>query len=456
MLITALLPFFLTQNTKKMYTISRYAHFFVSTRKEHLAYCSRSNSFMRLTPDLYDFLVQCKTDSKLIDKLDSKLNDALKKHKIVVRKGDDDIYILKRQFADDATAYNTSSIGLVIAPTSACNFRCHYCFEKNKPNLQMNDTTIQQLITFINKHQGVNNIDITWYGGEPLLAFERLQKIYQAILTTNIPIKDHGIVTNGYLFDKNVIDYFKDKNLKSIQITLDGDQKRHDSIRTPIGTNDGSYNVILSNIERILKELPQTTLAIRVNIDKDNINSYELIFRELIQRFNNDNLLVYPGFLRIDNQTGTALSCSAIDRPEANHFDFEMIKKNVNSGNIYPTLSCGSGCCATVINSYVIGPDGEFYKCWNDMGDPNRAIGHIGQEQLSNPELFYKYMVGSKWYHNSDCVKCFFLPICSSSCAYYRLRNKYEGGQYNLCQCMQKSDNLLNETLEYWLYNQKK
>ena len=439
-----------------MNVISQYTHQFISSKGEYLIYCSRSNSFLKLTPELYAFLDRCKAQPDLLEELDTELMQVLKQHKIAVPQGHDDLYLLKRQFADDATAYDPTAIGLVIAPTSACNFRCGYCFEKHKPNVSMDDATIDQLVAFIKRHSGINNIDITWYGGEPLIAFDRLQQIYHIIQAIGIPIRDHGIITNGYLFDQKVIDFFKDKDLKSIQITLDGDQERHDSIRTPIGSSAGSYDIILANVERILHGLPSTTVAIRVNIDKDNMHTYEPLHRELTQRFNSDRLLVYPGFLRIDNQTGTALGCSAIDRPEADRFDFELMKKNISDGSIYPTLSHGGGCCATAINSYVVGPSGEFYKCWNDMGDPNRAIGHIGQEQLSNPELFYKYMVGSKWYHNSDCVKCFFLPICSSSCAYYRLRNKYEGGQYNLCQCMQKSDNLLNETLEYWLYNQKK
>lgn len=40
------------------------------------------------------------------------------------------------------------------------------------------------------------------------------------------------------------------------------------------------------------------------------------------------------------------------------------------------------------------------------------------------------------------------------SCAYYRLRNQYEGGQYTLCQCLQKTPNMLNKCLEYW-YNHR-
>ena len=29
----------------------------------------------------------------------------------------------------------------------------------------------------------------------------------------------------------------------------------------------------------------------------------------------------------------------------------------------------GKGCSATHLNSFLIGPLGELYKCWNELGD---------------------------------------------------------------------------------------
>jgi uncharacterized protein len=109
-----------------------------------------------------------------------------------------------------------------------------------------------------------------------------------------------------------------------------------------------------------------------------------------------------------------------------------------------------------VVNSYVIGPSGEIYKCWNDVSDDNKIIGYINQEKMTNSNLLYRYIVGAKWYHNKDCKKCFFLPICNGYCAWYRLRNMYENGKYVLCDCLQKAPNMLNKSLEELYENTQK
>lgn len=47
------------------YRVSKYTYQFVSSRNDYLLYCSNSNSFIKLTSDLYDFLKECKEDYNL-------------------------------------------------------------------------------------------------------------------------------------------------------------------------------------------------------------------------------------------------------------------------------------------------------------------------------------------------------------------------------------------------------
>ena len=42
---------------------------------------------------------------------------------------------------------------------------------------------------------------------------------------------------------------------------------------------------------------------------------------------------------------------------------------------VYPLLQKDRDCCATVINAYIIGTEGEFYKCWDDVTDNSKIIG---------------------------------------------------------------------------------
>ena len=319
----------------------------------------------------------------------------------------------------------------------------------------MDEEIIEHLISFIKLHSEAQGFGITWYGGEPLLAFEVIQKILNRIRAEiNIPLKGHSIITNGYYFTDKVIQFFKEYPLNSIQITLDGNKERHNSLRKQKITGEGTYDRIITNIDNILDELPNTKVSIRVNIEKNNIQDFLDAHQYLTNRWKDKNIVIYPGILRIDNEDMTALACNALDRWETNELLFELSKNKIIDSAIYPELHWNKNCCATKTDSYIIGPRGEIYKCWNDVSDDQKIIGYINNDTLTNPSLLYRYLIGSKWYHNSDCKDCFFLPICHGTCAWYRLRNLYEKGKYDICDCLQKSPEMLNKCLEYYYNNQ--
>ena len=125
------------------------------------------------------------------------------------------------------------------------------------------------------------------------------------------------------------------------------------------------------------------------------------------------------------------MAFNAISTDEAQEFTFELSKIINPDESLYPNLVLSSACTATNIYSFIVGSKGEIYKCWNDVGDEKRVIGNIAEDNLLNPNLLYRYVVGYKWYHNEDCKKCFYLPVCSGQCAWYVLRNQYENGKYN-------------------------
>lgn len=437
------------------YVISKYTYQFITTMGEYLIYCSRNNSFLKLTADMYNFLEKCKTNKSLIHKLDSDVLSLFLQYKIVVAENGDHDFLLKHQFEEDQITYYRSSLGLVLVPTMACNFDCPYCFEIDKRASRMSDNTIEELILFIKKHTDAKQLNITWYGGEPLLAFDLIEKILDRIhKEISIPLKRHSIITNGYYFNDKVVDFFKKYPLDSIQITLDGKKERHDNIRKLKNSGDGSFDRLIANMDKIVNALPNTKLAVRVNVEKSNLQDYYYLHSMLSERWKGHRVIIYPGLLRIDNNDGTALACNAIDRWESHELYYNLRVSKRLKEPLYPRLFTERGCCATVVNSYIIGTMGEIYKCWNDVSDNSRIIGYINQEKLTNPNLYYRYVVGSKWYYNKACVECFFLPICRGECAYYRLKNQYNNGKYILCQCMQKAPHMLNKCLEYWYDNQ--
>ena len=395
-------------------------------------------------------MLKCKEDPNLLDELDDKLIELFISNKIMVKPDEDNDFLLEHHFTTDLISYSNRRLGLVVAPTIGCNFDCPYCFEPGKKSYTMTEEIIDDLILFIKKHKEANLLDLVWYGGEPLLAFKKIQTILRRI-RDEVPIKlgNHDIITNGYYFTPQVIEFFKEFPLDTIQITFDGGRERHNNLRKQKKTGEPTYDHIIENIDRIVDELPGTQIHLRINIEKSNVNDFIEGKEFFEKRWKNKDLIVYPGILRIENEDETAIAFSAMNKWESANFLYDINEKGVFKTDIYPKIRLAKNCCATRLNSYIVGPRGEIYKCWNDVSDDNKIVGYINQEKLTNPKLLYRYLVGSKWYANSECIECFFLPICNGNCAWYALKNVYDKGEYIICDCMQKSPEMLNKSLEY-------
>lgn len=104
-----------------------------------------------------------------------------------------------------------------------------------------------------------------------------MSEIYDRIgKDCKIKIINHSIVTNGYLINDNVIDFFRRANLKHIQITLDGCEENHNKTRFLKADHSDTYNKIVSNILKTAKELPSISINVRVNINKKNSDELHL------------------------------------------------------------------------------------------------------------------------------------------------------------------------------------
>jgi hypothetical protein len=65
--------------------ISKYVYFFISAQNDHLIYCSRTNSFLKVSAGLYDYLSECGKDNLRIDESDDELIELLKNNNMLNR-----------------------------------------------------------------------------------------------------------------------------------------------------------------------------------------------------------------------------------------------------------------------------------------------------------------------------------------------------------------------------------
>lgn len=438
--------------------ISRYSYFFKTSKSVYLAYSSKTNCFMELSKQLFETLIQKIKDQsyEIPHGIPKNTLDILEHEGIICGCNDDDDYVIKSQFITQSVQHDTSKLNLVLVPTLNCNFNCPYCFENGKRAKIMSDDTINHLINFIKELGGTKELTITWYGGEPLLAFPVIKKILNRISQeSSIKIVKHSMITNGYLINDKVIKLFQEYPLDSIQITLDGTKERHNKLRALKANNAPTYNRIIENIGLVANNLTNTELHVRVNIDKNNANDFFQIYDEFKTKFNNNsNIIVYPGIIRLENEEKTNVIEPAFGRWDTAYLLYELYSKGILKGDVYPSHRVAKTCCAMCVNSYIIGPMGEIYKCWNDVSDESKVIGHIDQHEIENKTLYYRYHEGCAWYNDPVCKSCFFLPICNGKCAWYNERNIYHGANFNLCQCLQKAPGLLDKCLEYYYESQ--
>lgn len=122
---------------------------------------------------------------------------------------------------------------------------------------------------------------------------------------------------------------------------------------------------------------------------------------------NSNNVIVYPGIIRLENKEMTNTVEPAFGRWETANFLYDIYSKGILKGEVYPSLGISKTCCASCINSFIIGPQGEIYKCWNDVSDKTKVVGYINRKGIVNKELYYRYHIGCEWYNDTECRKCF-------------------------------------------------
>lgn len=185
----------------------------------------------------------------------------------------------------------------VIFPTTDCNARCFYCFEKGYKRLNMSEHTAVDVANYIIKVSKGKRIKLNWFGGEPLFNSDAIDTICSSLMSKNIDYFSH-MVSNGYLFDDETIQKSKQIwKLKSVQITLDGSETIYNKTKAYIYKNvESPFKTVYRNIGKLL--LNDIRVKIRLNMDMHNIEDlYELIDMLYNDYRHFENLTIYPAIL---------------------------------------------------------------------------------------------------------------------------------------------------------------
>lgn len=400
---------------------SKYSYLFQEANSYYI-YNSLSNSFAELDSETYALISQQIEGNNGVNIQDESLKETLMKMKVIVDNEQDEYLRLKYKYL--LRRFTNSQLSLTINPTLDCNFACPYCFEGEHPQVYMSDQVENSIVSFVKKHKNIKTLTVTWFGGEPLLAFRRMKSLTQKFLELGLDY-EAGMITNGYLLTDRVIEHLDDMKIKSIQVTVDGLRDVHDSRRCLKGGHP-TFDRIIENIKHTHAACPDIKLNVRVNIDHTN----EQGFLELYKMFQEEELqgiYLTPAFVDdIDN-----INKCVLNSEEQNAYINRLLRENgIVFDRFYPAPRLE--CFVRNPNSVVIGPEGELYKCWNDVGIKEKIYGYL-DKGVTNEILLLRYLIASDPFDDAKCKKCLLLPVCGGGCPYERIKRDYENSNINVC-----------------------
>ena len=324
--------------------------------------------------------------------------------------------------------FDNKTLGLVIAPTLACNFACPYCFE-NRINKKMSEAVQDKIIEFVEQHaeSGTKILDVTWYGGEPLIFPDVIDGITSRIRPIlkkyNMAFKAY-IITNGYLANEKNIDVFLKNNIKGAQITIDGTPDIHNQRRI-LNNGAPTFDIIVNNIKILLKN--NINITIRINVDKTNETELENLLKILNkEKLNKCNVVLgqVQSFTRV---------CKSIESTCVNKFEFRLLEykfagllEKYNFKNPYAKIELYKKniyCGALRRDYYVIDAEGFAYKCWNDISFEEKTVLKLGEKQTKQMLMNEAKYLTNNPFNNKICYQCIELPLCQGGCPFMEVAN---------------------------------
>ncbi|MCC8145205.1 MAG: radical SAM protein, partial [Bacteroidales bacterium] len=301
---------------------------------------------------------------------------------------------------------------LTINPTEDCVFNCWYCVQHTYNRGGMSKETVENIkkhIEYMVKEEKITGIFLDWFGGEPLMYFDEVvYPISKYALETGLPVTQH-ITTNAYLIDKEMVEKMKEIKLNSFQITIDGDEKRHNKIRNVNGKP--SYSRIMENIHLILEYIPNAVITLRINYDDVtlNVSNMDSVLDAIKPEYRKQvcvNLqrvrqTIKPHLMQ-ENKTILNLGDS-------------ILKKGYILDMTGPySLRQTTKCYADRLYYAVINYDGKIYKCTVNM---NREAGILTESGkiIWDQDILAK-LYGTATFENEKCLACKLLPMCLGTC----------------------------------------
>lgn len=152
---------------------------FVFTYKDkYYTYNTLSNALLEIDKEIYNTLFSLSDNKNILSKnvFEAEIIDDLYRNNIITDSDKDDFLTYKSIMYKQRS--QQTSMHLTLAPTMDCCFKCHYCFEKYKTKTYMSPQVMDSIIKYVQSFNSLKHINITWFGGEPLMAINQMEVFF--------------------------------------------------------------------------------------------------------------------------------------------------------------------------------------------------------------------------------------------------------------------------------------
>ncbi len=334
-------------------------------------------------------------------------------------------------YAEIAKNWHKSSVvkALCLHIAHDCNLRCKYCFgdtgEYKGGRCLMSAETGKKAIDFVIANSGERrNIEIDYFGGEPLMNFGVVKEITEYAKEQG---KLHGknfrftVTTNGLLLDEKKKAYINE-NMSNVVLSLDGRRDVNDRMRYRVD-GSGSYDTIVPKYQDLAESRNQDNYYVRgtftshnLDFSKDVLHMADLGFKqtsvEPVVAPYEEEYALRPEHLPQIMKEYEELTKEYVKRyREGNGFNFFHFMVDLDQGPcaIKRLSGCGAG------HEYLaVTPQGDIYPCHQFVGNERFKMGNV-YEGETDKEII-KYFEDSNVYTKKKCEDCFAKFYCSGGC----------------------------------------
>ncbi|MFC9498436.1 radical SAM protein [Streptomyces sp. NPDC056982] len=279
-------------------------------------------------------------------------------------------------------ALTDKSLHLILLPTEQCNFRCTYCYEDFEIGRMGRETVLGVKHLLSRRLPTLERLNISWFGGEPLLAKGLVEEISTHIVEAaeNSDLQYLAdMTTNGYLLDIPSAEQLCSLGVRLYQISLDGPSEMHD--RTRVRANGkGSFDRIWSNLVALRDSDLPVSVLLRIHLSPENLPSMPDFLARIRDTFLSDSR--FTVHLKPVERMGGP-----------NDKNMEILGSDVRT-KVLPELRAilqerdgvskefpgAEVCYASRPNSLVIRANGSISKCTVGLSDPANLIGRLAAD----------------------------------------------------------------------------